>query len=213
MCAGDRPTSGPPSSSGVADACAAVAGGVDVRTQPASQLSIEFVTAVARDGEVTTPPSAGGGLVKAFPLGFRWGTATAAHRIEGGTIDGGHGPKVCGTFYQSYGNSANEDTRDVATDLYHQRTAAHDTFSDIGRCLHRFSSSWPRLFDADQATGGARTAGIAIHKTLIDGLPGPPHHPTWHALPLGPAIGARTWGDWGADPPHQRLSPPCAGVL
>ena len=54
----------------------------------------------------------------AFPEGFLWGAATAAHQIEGSPLADGAGPSIWTRFAHTPGMTFNGDTGDVACDHY-----------------------------------------------------------------------------------------------
>ena len=55
-----------------------------------------------------------------FPRGFVWGTATAAHQIEGAWNEDGKGESIWDRFAHTPGRIRNSDTGDVAVDHYHR---------------------------------------------------------------------------------------------
>ena len=65
--------------------------------------------------------------------------------------------------------------------------------ADLGLAAYRFSVSWPRV--TPQATadalGPVNPAGLDFYPTLVDELLAAGIKPVGHALPLGPAAGAR----------------------
>jgi len=56
----------------------------------------------------------------AFPKGFLWGAATAAHQIEGSPLADGAGPSIWTRFAHTPGMMLNGDTGDVACDHYNR---------------------------------------------------------------------------------------------
>ena len=78
-------------------------------------------------------------MSNAFPPGFRWGTATAAHQIEGGNWnsdwwDWEHTP----------GTAATESSGD-ACDSWHRWPEDVDLLRELGFGTYRFSVEWARI--------------------------------------------------------------------
>ena len=78
-------------------------------------------------------------MPRAFPPGFRWGTATAAHQIEGGNWnndwwDWEHTP----------GSGCAEPSGD-ACDSYHRWADDVALCADLGFDNYRFSVEWSRI--------------------------------------------------------------------
>jgi beta-glucosidase/6-phospho-beta-glucosidase/beta-galactosidase len=55
-----------------------------------------------------------------FPEGFLWGSATAAHQVEGAWQEDGKGPSWWDDFSHLPGKVHNADTADIACDQYHR---------------------------------------------------------------------------------------------
>ena len=113
------------------------------------------------------------GRVGRFPDGFLWGTASAAHQVEGDN-------RNCDwwEFEQQPGRIANGDTSGIANDNYHRY---HEDFALLRRLnqnAHRLSIEWSRIepsrgeFDARQirhyrdVLGDLREQGIEPMVTL-----------------------------------------------
>ncbi len=58
--------------------------------------------------------------LRTFPSQFLWGAATSAHQIEGSPLADGAGPSIWHRFSHTPGNTANDETADVACDHYHR---------------------------------------------------------------------------------------------
>jgi len=74
-----------------------------------------------------------------FPTGFRWGSATAAHQVEGGnTNNDWHAWEKSGNVYarQSAGK---------ACDWWNNAEADLKTASAMGQNTHRMSVEWSRI--------------------------------------------------------------------
>src|SRR3954468_24845875 len=76
---------------------------------------------------------------RAFPPGFRWGTAAAAYQIEGAAAEGGRAPSIWDTFSHTPGKVDNDDTGDVACDHYNRWPADLDLMAELGIASYRFS--------------------------------------------------------------------------
>jgi beta-glucosidase len=116
-----------------------------------------------------------------FPEGFLWGTASAAHQVEGDN-------RNCDwwEFEQEPGRIANGDTSAIACDHYHRYREDFALLRNLNQNAHRLSIEWSRLepsegqFDAHQirhyrdVLGELREQGMLPMVTL--------HHftsPTW----------------------------------
>ena len=108
-----------------------------------------------------------------FPEGFRWGTSSAAHQVEGDDRD-------CDwwEFEQEPGRIANGDTSAVACDHYHRYREDFKLLRDLHQNAHRLSVEWSRIepsegeFDSRQirhyrdVLGDLREQGIEPMLTL-----------------------------------------------
>src|SRR6267143_3849956 len=118
-----------------------------------------------------------------FPEGFLWGTASAAHQVEGDN-------RNCDwwEFEQQPGRIANGDTSEIANDHYHRYREDFALLRELNQNAHRLSIEWSRIepspgdFDARQirhyrdVLGDLREQGIKPMVTL--------HHfssPIWFA--------------------------------
>jgi len=118
-----------------------------------------------------------------FPEGFLWGTASAAHQVEGDS-------RNCDwwEFEQRPGRIANGDTSEIANDSYHRYREDFALLRQLNQNAHRLSIEWSRIepsqgeFDARQirhyrdVLGDLREQGIEPMVTL--------HHftsPIWFA--------------------------------
>lgn len=79
----------------------------------------------------------------AFPEGFTWGTATAAHQIEGGNTN-----NDWWAFEHDPASPAAESSGD-ATDSYHRWREDADIVKSLGFDNYRFSLEWSRIEPAD----------------------------------------------------------------
>ena len=97
----------------------------------------------------------------AFPVGFRWGTATAAHQIEGGNTNNDwwaweHNP-----------DSGCKESSGDACDSWHRWPEDVALLGDLGFTDYRFSLEWSRIEPAD-----GEFSGVALdhYARLCEGL-------------------------------------------
>ena len=103
-----------------------------------------------------------------FPVGFEWGTATAAYQIEGGWDADGRGPSIWDDYCRVPGKVLNGDTGDVACDHYGRLDADLDLMAKLGLPSYRFSVSWPRVMPT--GSGAVNQPGLDFYDRLVDGL-------------------------------------------
>lgn len=103
-----------------------------------------------------------------FPDGFLWGTATAAHQIEGSPLADGAGPSIWTRFAHTPGMVANGDTGDVACDHYRRWKDDVALMRELGMQAYRFSVSWSRILP--EGTGRVNQAGLDFYSRLVDAL-------------------------------------------
>ena len=118
-----------------------------------------------------------------FPDGFLWGTASAAHQVEGDNRN-----SDWWEFEQQPGRIAGGDTSEVACDHYHRYREDFSLLREMNQNAHRLSIEWSRIepsegeFDSRQirhyrdVLGELREQGIQPMVTL--------HHftsPLWFA--------------------------------
>ena len=104
----------------------------------------------------------------AFPEGFLWGAATAAHQIEGSPLADGAGPSIWTRFAHTPGMTLNGDTGDVACDHYRRWKDDVRLMRDLGLKAYRFSVSWSRVLP--DGTGRVNPAGLDFYSRLVDEL-------------------------------------------
>jgi beta-glucosidase len=88
---------------------------------------------------VAVPPSPG----DAFPHGFTWGTATAAHQVEGGNWN-----NDWWAWEHAPGTPCREPSGD-ACDHYHRYPEDLDLLASLGFTAYRFSLEWSRIEPED----------------------------------------------------------------
>ena len=96
-----------------------------------------------------------------FPDGFTWGTATAAHQIEGGNTN-----NDWWAFEHTPGSGTRESSGD-ATDSYNRWPEDADVVKSIGFDNYRFSVEWSRIEPAD---GEFSTAQLDHYARVCTGL-------------------------------------------
>ena len=104
----------------------------------------------------------------AFPEGFLWGAATAAHQIEGSPHADGAGPSIWTRFAHTPGMILNGDTGDVACDHYRLWKDDVRLMRELGLKAYRFSVSWSRILP--EGTGRVNQAGVDFYSRLVDEL-------------------------------------------
>lgn len=104
----------------------------------------------------------------AFPDGFLWGAATAAHQIEGSPLADGAGPSIWTRFAHTPGLTHNGDTGDVACDHYRRWKDDVRLMRELGLTAYRFSVSWSRVLP--EGTGRVNPAGLDFYSRLVDAL-------------------------------------------
>ena len=85
-----------------------------------------------------------GALGKGLPRGFLWGTATAAHQIEGG-LDNSWTDFEAGAFPDGRPHIKNQDRSTVATDSWNRFDEDLAAMKALGATTYRFSVEWSRL--------------------------------------------------------------------
>lgn len=105
---------------------------------------------------------------RAFPAGFLWGTATAAYQVEGAYKEEGRGASVWDTFSHLPGKIRNNDTGDIACDMYHRYKDDVQLLKNLNAKCYRFSMSWSRIFP--DGVGTPNQKGIDFYSRLTDEL-------------------------------------------
>ncbi|HEX3783172.1 MAG TPA: GH1 family beta-glucosidase [Pseudonocardiaceae bacterium] len=109
-----------------------------------------------------------GSTQSSFPLGFLWGSATAAYQVEGAAAEDGRTPSIWDTFARTRGAVRNADTGDIAADHYHQFAGDVALMARLGLSAYRFSLSWPRIQPGGR--GQVNEAGLDFYDRLVDEL-------------------------------------------
>jgi beta-glucosidase len=98
---------------------------------------------------------------RAFPDGFRWGTATAAHQIEGGNTN-----NDWWEFEHAPGTVCAEPSGD-ACDSWDRWAEDADLVADLGLDNYRFSVEWSRI---EPAQGEFSRAALDHYRRVCAGL-------------------------------------------
>jgi beta-glucosidase len=101
------------------------------------------------------------GANRAFPVGFTWGTATAAHQIEGGNTN-----NDWWAFEHAPGSGCTEPSGD-ACDSWDRWEEDADLVAGLGFDNYRFSVEWSRIEPAD---GEISRAALAHYRRQCIGL-------------------------------------------
>jgi beta-glucosidase len=96
-----------------------------------------------------------------FPDGFRWGTATAAHQIEGGNVN-----NDWWRWEHTPGSGCKESSGD-ACDSWHRWPEDVAVLQELGFTDYRFSLEWSRI---EPAEGEFSTVALDHNARLCEGL-------------------------------------------
>lgn len=118
--------------------------------------------------EGTTGMDQSQGKDYAFPQGFLWGAATAAHQIEGSPLADGAGPSIWTRFAHTPGMTLGGDTGDIACDHYRRWKDDVKLMRDLGLQAYRFSVSWSRVLP--DGSGRINQPGLDFYSRLVDEL-------------------------------------------
>ncbi len=97
-----------------------------------------------------------------FPKNFKWGTATAAHQVEGGNTN-----NQWHIWEQTPGHIANNDKSSLACDWWNNAEADFDRMVEINQNAHRLSIEWSRI---EPREGVYDTAAIDRYRQMLLGL-------------------------------------------
>jgi beta-glucosidase len=98
---------------------------------------------------------------RAFPDGFTWGTATAAHQIEGGNTNNDW------WAFEHAPDSACADSSGDACDSWERWEEDADLVAGLGLDNYRFSVEWSRI---EPAEGEISRAALGHYRRLCEGL-------------------------------------------
>lgn len=88
--------------------------------------------------------------------------------MEGAVGEGGRGTTVWDTFSHTPGKVDNNDTGDVADDVYHRYSDDIKLMKELGINSYRFSIAWSRIIPDGESTVNAE--GVAYYNGVIDEL-------------------------------------------
>ena len=152
----------------------------------------------------TVPPMAG----PSFPEGFRWGTATAAHQIEGGNVNNDwwrweHNP-----------DSGCKESSGDCCDSWHRWPEDVALLQELGFTDYRFSLEWSRI---EPAEGEFSTVALDHYARRVRGRSGRrASRRSSRSTTSRPRSGSPTWAAGSAttcpsaSPPTARRRPPAS---
>ncbi|MGH3413759.1 MAG: GH1 family beta-glucosidase [Marmoricola sp.] len=103
-----------------------------------------------------------------LPVGFCFGTSTAAYQVEGAVDEDGRGRSIWDTFCAEPGRVADGSDAAVACDHYHRYVEDVGLMQRLGARGYRFSIAWPRI--QPDGSGPLNEAGLAFYDRLVDAL-------------------------------------------
>lgn len=107
-------------------------------------------------------------IVRGFPAGFVWGTATAAYQVEGAVNEDGRGRSIWDSFSHTPGRIVDGTNGDIADDHYHRYKEDVRLMKALGTTAYRFSIAWPRVFP--DGAGAPNPRGMDFYNRLVDEL-------------------------------------------
>ncbi|KAJ1635742.1 glycoside hydrolase [Pavlovales sp. CCMP2436] len=99
--------------------------------------------------------------------GFKFGVATSAFQVEGGTREGGRGASIWDTFQALPGRVENGEDADVACDHFHRWEEDVALLAELGVDYYRMSIAWPRVMPDGYKLNAE---GLAFYHRLFDRL-------------------------------------------
>lgn len=105
-----------------------------------------------------------------FPSDFIWGAACASYQCEGAWDADGKGPNIWDDFCHEIDGRHihNDDTGDVACDVYHRYREDIALMKAHGIRAYRFSISWARVMPDGE--GAVNEVGLRFYDDLVDAL-------------------------------------------
>jgi beta-glucosidase len=97
-----------------------------------------------------------------FPRGFLWGTATAAHQVEGQNEN-----NDWWAFERQPGAIWHDDRSGLACDWWRNAEADFDRMAEMGHTSHRLSVEWSRI---EPEEGTFDPAAVARYREMLGGL-------------------------------------------
>lgn len=105
---------------------------------------------------------------KTFPENFKFGVSTSSYQVEGGWLEGGKGFSVWDAYSHTPNFIANNDTGDVANDMYHLYPQDIKLMAKQGVKHYRFSVAWNRIMPTGVAP--VNQLGLDYYNDLINQL-------------------------------------------
>lgn len=99
-------------------------------------------------------------MTATFPEGFLWGTATAAHQVEGGNVNNHYWP------WEHAEHSPFAEPSGDACDSYHRWREDLDLVAGAGLGAYRFSLEWSRI---EPEEGHVSRAELDHYRRMVDG--------------------------------------------
>lgn len=97
-----------------------------------------------------------------FPRDFKWGTATAAHQVEGNNTN-----NQWWQWEQTHDRIMNGDSSGIACDWWNNAEADFDRMVELGLNAHRLSVEWSRI---EPQEGRFDTAALDRYRAMLLGL-------------------------------------------
>lgn len=97
-----------------------------------------------------------------FPRDFKWGTATAAHQVEGNNTN-----SQWWQWEQTPGHIANGDRSGIACDWWNNAETDFDRMVELGLNAHRLSVEWSRI---EPREGRFDAAALDRYRAMLLGL-------------------------------------------
>ena len=133
---------------------------------------------------------------RAFPDGFTWGTATAAHQIEGGNVN-----NDWWAFEHTPGSGCADPSGDCC-DSWNRWQEDADLVAGLGFDNYRFSVEWSRI---EPAEGEISRAALEHYRQPVPRLTWAGRGPRGHLPPLHDAAVADGTGRLGVRRDHRAL--------
>jgi hypothetical protein len=80
-----------------------------------------------------------------FPSTFNFGVSTSSYQVEGGWLEGNKGLSIWDAYSHIPGRIANNDTGDIANDMYHLYKSDIEIMQQHNIRHYRFSIAWNRI--------------------------------------------------------------------
>ena len=127
-----------------------------------------------------------------FSNEFLWGTASAAHQVEGAYNEDGKGLGIWDALAE--GHVKHGENGNIACDHYHRYKEDVALMKQIGVKSYRFSVSWPRVMPE---AGVINEKGLQFYKNLVEELVNAGIEPMCTLFHWNLPMWAHEWGGWG----------------